>query len=188
MKLTQLLLSLVIVASSALTLVTFSTQAQHVSEPSLVAKGAKVYSENCGRCHNARPAEEYSKKEWSVVIPHMRAKAHMTGKEALAVEAFLASTLTAEIRSDDHNTDKKDVPQRTGAELIAGFGCQGCHKIKGEGGALGPNLDTVVVDKGEAFVLKKLTDPKFNNAASAMPKYPMSEADKQAIVKFLKGA
>lgn len=179
MKLSKVLLPVIAIVISA-----FSVQAEHVSDPTLVAKGAKVYSQNCGRCHNARPAEEYSKKEWSVVIPHMRAKAHMTGKEALAVEAFLASTLTADIRDDDH-ASTEDKPQRTGAELIAAFGCQGCHKIDGEGGALGPNLDNTVADRGAEFVIKKLKDPKFNNSASAMPRYPMSAADKQAIVDFL---
>ena len=177
MKIVKLLLPVI-----ALTLSAFSVQAQHVSDPSLVAKGAKIYSENCGRCHNARPAEEYSKKEWSVVMPHMRAKAHMTGKETLAVEAFLASTLTADVRS---TYTKVDAPKRTGAELVEQFGCQGCHQIKGEGGKLGPALDDVVSSKGEAFVLKKLADPKFNNAASAMPKYPMNKEDMNAIVDFL---
>ena len=177
MKLVKLLLPVITLALSA-----FSVQAQHVSDPSLVAKGAKVYSENCGRCHNARPAEEYSKKEWSVVMPHMRAKAHMTGKETLAVEAFLASTLTADVRS---TYTKVDAPKRTGAELVEQFGCQGCHQIKGEGGKLGPALDDVVSSKGEAFVLKKLADPKFNNAASAMPKYPMTKDDMIAIIGYL---
>jgi len=179
MKLVKLLLPVMTLAISA-----FSVQAQHVSDPSLVAKGAKAYSENCGRCHNARPAEEYSKKEWSVVIPHMRAKAHMTGKEALAVEAFLASTLTADVRSSaDH--ENSDAPKRTGSELVAQFGCQGCHQIKGEGGKLGPTLDGIVSAKGEAYILKKLADPKFNNAASAMPKYPMNKMDMKAIVGYL---
>ena len=180
MKIVKLLLPVI-----ALTLSSFSVQAQHVSDPSLVAKGAKVYSENCGRCHNARPAEEYSKKEWSVVMPHMRAKAHMTGKETLAVEAFLASTLTADVRNTA-NYEKTDAPKRTGAELVTQFGCQGCHQIKGEGGKLGPTLDDVISNKGEVFVLKKLANPKFNNAASAMPKYPMNKEDMNAIVDFLK--
>jgi mono/diheme cytochrome c family protein len=168
----------------ALVLSAFSVQAQHV-DSSLVGQGAKVYSENCGRCHNARPAEEYTKREWSVVIPHMRAKAHMTGKEALAVEAFLDSTLTSDVRNTVSNSDAP-VEQRSGADLVAAFGCQGCHKINGEGGALGPVLDTVVANKGAEFVIKKLSNPKFNNSASAMPKYPMSAGDKQAIVDFLK--
>lgn len=179
MKFIQLLLPVVVLTISA-----FSVQAKHVSDSSLVAKGAKVYSENCARCHNARPAEEYSKKEWSVVIPHMRAKAHMTGKEALAVEAFLASTLTADVRNEASYADI-DAPKKTGEQLVAQFGCQGCHQIKGEGGKLGPTLDGVISNKGEAFVLKKLADPKFNNAASAMPKYPMNKADMKAIVSFL---
>ncbi len=168
----------------ALTLNTFSIQAQHVSDPELVAEGAKAYSENCARCHNARPAEEYSKKEWSVVIPHMRAKAHMTGKEALAVEAFLASTLTADVRNARDYENRTTT--RSGAELVTQFGCQGCHQLKGEGGKLGPSLDNVVINRGETFILNKLMDPKFNNAASAMPKYPMSEEDIKAIIDFLR--
>ncbi|MBL4941275.1 MAG: cytochrome c [Colwellia sp.] len=185
MKLIKLVLPFIIITVSALTLSTFSVSAQAASDGSLVAKGAKLYSENCGRCHNPRPAEEYTKREWSVVMPHMRAKAHMTGKEALAVEAFLASTLTADIRDDDHSSTQ-DKPQRTGEELVTVFGCQGCHIIKGEGGTLGPQLDTTVADKGVKFVIRKLLEPTFNNAASAMPRYPMSTADKQAIVDYLK--
>lgn len=68
---------------------------------------------------------------------------------------------------------------------MASFGCQGCHKIKGEGGAIGPELSHVVANKGIAFVLKKLTNPKFNNSASPMPKFPMTDADKKAIADFL---
>tara|TARA_R110002012_G_scaffold252267_1_gene431247 strand:- start:1060 stop:1605 length:546 start_codon:yes stop_codon:yes gene_type:complete len=180
MKSIKFVFTIIVLTTSA-----FSIKAQHVNDPSLVAKGAKVYSENCARCHNARPAEEYSKKEWSVVIPHMRAKAHMTGKESLAVEAFLASTLTADVRNTPSH-ESADAPKRTGAELVTQFGCQGCHQLKGEGGTLGPVLDDVISDKGEAFVLQKLIDPKFNNAASAMPKYPMTKEDIAAIIEFLK--
>lgn len=180
MKSIKFVFTIIVLTTSA-----FSIKAQHVNDPSLVAKGAKVYSENCARCHNARPAEEYSKKEWSVVIPHMRAKAHMTGKEALAVEAFLASTLTADVRNAEEYT-KPNAPKKSGEELVTQFGCQGCHQIKGEGGKLGPALDGVVASKGESFVLKKLIDPKFNNAASAMPKYPINKEDIKAIIGFLK--
>jgi mono/diheme cytochrome c family protein len=179
MKLVKLIVPVI-----ALTISAFSVNAQHVSDLSLVAKGAKVYSENCGRCHNARPAEEYSKKEWSVVIPHMRAKAHMTGKEALAVEAFLASTLTADVRNEASYANT-NAPKKTGEELVAQFGCQGCHQMKGEGGKLGPTLDGVVSNKGEEFIMNKLANPKFNNAASAMPKYPMNKVDMKAIVDYL---
>lgn len=180
MKLVKLLFPVI-----TLTLSAFLVQAEHASDPSLVGEGAKIYSENCGRCHNARPAEEYSKKEWSVVIPHMRAKAHMTAKEALAVEAFLASTLTSDVQNQVNAGALKNKPQRSGEELIAAFGCQGCHKINGAGGALGSDLTGVVDKRGVEFIFQKLTEPTFNNPASAMPKYPMSEADKKVIVELL---
>jgi len=161
-----------------------SSNAQHASDPSLIAEGAKLYSQNCGRCHNARPASDYTKREWSVVMPHMREKAHMTGTESLAVEAFLNSTLTADVRNDVDSSGK--VIQRTPQELIAQFGCQGCHVINGEGGNLGPTLDGVIESRGKEFVVKKLRDPKFNNASSAMPQFPMTDADIEAMISILK--
>ncbi len=161
-----------------------NSYATHTSDPALVAQGAKLYSQNCGRCHNPRPASDYSKSEWSVVMPHMREKAHMTGKEALAVEAFLDMTLTSDVKNDMNKSDKPKVTL-SGSELVAQFGCQGCHTLKGEGGSLGPNLDGVIDRRGVEFVLKKLANPKFNNSASAMPQFPFTLADRKAIAKFL---
>jgi len=167
-----------------MTIGSFSAIGQHASDPTLIAKGARLYSENCGRCHNPRPASDYSKKEWSVVMPHMREKAHMTGQESLAVEAFLASTLTADVRND-MKSGSSGAEQRSGKTLITQFGCQGCHQINGEGGNLGPTLDGVVENKGREFILKKLKDPKFNNTASAMPQFPMSEADMEMLINYM---
>ncbi len=179
MKLLQLL-----ILTIAMLIWSQSSVAQHTSDPKLIAEGARLYSENCGRCHNPRPASDYTKKEWSVVMPHMREKAHMTGEETLAVEAFIDSTLTADVRNDSTANDV-DKPKRTPEELIAQFGCQGCHQIKGQGGSLGPVLDGVIETKGRSFVEKKLLDPKFNNASSAMPQFPMSKQELQVILDYL---
>jgi mono/diheme cytochrome c family protein len=154
----------------------------------LVAQGAKVYNENCGRCHNPRPAEQYQAEEWSAVMPHMRAKAHMTGQETEAVEAFLASTLTQEKVSETsrNRTQSKPVSAETGKALVGQFGCQGCHVISGEGGNLGPALDGVLERRDPSFIRKKLHDPSFNNASSAMPRFPLGEADIDSILAYLK--
>ncbi len=158
----------------------FSTSTYSEEKSNQVAVGAKLYSENCARCHNARPASDYTKREWSVVMPHMREKAHMTGTEALAVEAFLDSTLTADVRNLDAPSSN-----RSAEELITQFGCQGCHQINAVGGNLGPALNGVVAKKGKTFVVNKLKNPKFNNAASAMPQFPMTEQDIDTIVEYL---
>ncbi len=170
---------------SSIFIISYSTQASEKSASSLVGEGAKLYSENCGRCHNPVPATSYSKKEWSVIMPHMREKAHLTGKETLAIEAFLASTLTSDVKQPSKTEASVTPVVRSGEELVAQFGCQGCHVIKGEGGALGPSLDGVVQSKGLEFVLKKLKDPKFNNQASAMPRYPMADEQMKAIADYL---
>ena len=50
--------------------------------------GAEVINNNCARCHNARAVHEFSIPEWKVIMPHMREKAHLTGKETQAVLEF----------------------------------------------------------------------------------------------------
>lgn len=58
----------------------------------LIAKGAQVYANQCGRCHNLRSPTERSDAQWSVIVAHMRARANLTRDEAEAVEAFLQGT------------------------------------------------------------------------------------------------
>lgn len=61
-------------------------------EPSLIARGAQLYSYNCGRCHNMRPSSERSDGEWTVIVSHMRARGNLTRTEAEALAAFLQAT------------------------------------------------------------------------------------------------
>lgn len=61
-------------------------------EPSLIARGAQLYSYNCGRCHNMRPSSERSDAEWSVIVSHMRARGNLTRTEAEALAVFLQAT------------------------------------------------------------------------------------------------
>jgi len=152
------------------------------SDSSVFARGAELYSYNCTRCHNPRPADDYTAKGWSVVMPHMREKAHMTRDETIAVETFLSSTLTADKLIGQIGSLSE---QATGEELIAQFGCQGCHQIDGAGGTLGPILGSITAAKGSDFISMKLREPTFNNPASSMPKYPISDAQIETIVNFL---
>lgn len=61
-------------------------------DPSLIARGAQLYSLNCGRCHNMRPSSERDDGEWSVIVAHMRARGNLTRTEARALVAFLQAT------------------------------------------------------------------------------------------------
>lgn len=57
-----------------------------------VADGVRLWSQNCGRCHNFRPAEERSDGEWAVIMSHMRVRANLTRSTAEAILAFLQTS------------------------------------------------------------------------------------------------
>jgi nitric oxide reductase subunit C len=82
-----------------------------------------------------------------------------------------------------------DVPGGTAklaaAPAIYGQLCQACHAIGGQGGVVGPALDTVGARFDEAWFAKWLTDPNAIRPGSKMPKMPLSDADKQALAKWL---
>lgn len=67
------------------------SEAQQV-DPALIGLGARVYSETCARCHNARSGTERTDAEWVVIVGHMRARANMPKTRADAVLAFLQAT------------------------------------------------------------------------------------------------
>lgn len=157
-----------------------------LSQEFSMAEGAKLYNDNCGRCHNPRPAEQFTAREWSVIMPHMREKAHLTGQETEAVERFIASTLTANVQRTLRSEERSELGPVDGEQLFARFGCQGCHQVNGEGGSMGPNLNVSLQEKGEAFMIRKILDPAAENPASTMPKFPVSESEASAIVEHIR--
>ncbi len=150
-----------------------------------VTAGARIYNENCSRCHNARPVQEFHAGEWSVIVPHMREKAHLSGAEAKQLEAFIAVTLTVD-RVSNVEPEPKETEDIDGMALVQKFACAACHKLNGTGGALGPTLDNVVDKMGRENVARKILEPTFNNPSSSMPRFPLSEAEASAIVDALR--
>lgn len=55
-------------------------------------RGARIYGNLCGRCHNARSPAEFSDRDWTTIVMHMRTRTHMSRSEARAVEAFLRAS------------------------------------------------------------------------------------------------
>ena len=54
--------------------------------------GAQLWSENCSRCHWARPPQSYSDAQWQTVVHHMRLRADLTGQEQRAITTFLQAS------------------------------------------------------------------------------------------------
>ena len=149
-----------------------------------VTLGAQVVNDNCGRCHNARPAQEFDRNEWSVILPHMRERAHLTGTETEAVLAFFAQLQSRTDRPDQSPPAATTSGSAEGGQTIAAqYACQACHVMSGAGGSLGPSLDGVVQRKGAAFVREKILNPQASNPTSAMPRFPLSDTDLDTLVQ-----
>lgn len=66
--------------------------------------------------------------------------------------------------------------------------CAMCHKVKGAGGILGPDLSRIGATAGEKALREQLVNPKKKNPVSTMPSFkglPGKELD--ALVAYLKG-
>ncbi|MEZ4462510.1 MAG: hypothetical protein R3E66_22850 [bacterium] len=57
----------------------------------------------------------------------------------------------------------------------------------GQGGVVGPALDTVGQRFDEAWFVTWLTDPAAVRPGTTMPKLPLQDSDKQALAKWLAG-
>jgi hypothetical protein len=54
--------------------------------------GVELWSDNCSRCHNMRPPQEFSAQQWEIVVHHMRLRANLTGEEAREITKFLQAS------------------------------------------------------------------------------------------------
>lgn len=65
--------------------------------------------------------------------------------------------------------------------------CQACHALGGKGGVVGPALDKVGTKYDAAYLEKWLKDPQGVKPGTAMPKLPLSDAERSELVRFLAG-
>ena len=61
-------------------------------DPLQIARGAKAWAANCGRCHNIRSPSELGDEEWEVSVTHMRVRANIPGNVADDIKVFLKSS------------------------------------------------------------------------------------------------
>lgn len=62
------------------------------NDPQSQKMGVMLWQENCNRCHNYRPATQYSDTEWDVIMHHMRLRANLTATETRKIAEFMKSS------------------------------------------------------------------------------------------------
>jgi hypothetical protein len=53
------------------------------------AGGARLWEENCARCHYYRRPSARSDSEWAIIVHHMRVRANLTAEEHRKITRFL---------------------------------------------------------------------------------------------------
>ena len=74
-----------------------------------------------------------------------------------------------------------------GRELFQSQGCGACHKINGQGGAVGPDLShEASAGKSAEWLATQIRDPKAHNANSIMPSYSsLTQEQIKELVDYL---
>lgn len=73
-----------------------------------------------------------------------------------------------------------------GKALYTQFGCAGCHRIHGEGGALAPDLSSIGDARPDReWHVKHFRDPQSVSPGSIMPKFPLTEPELNDLTSYM---
>lgn len=73
-----------------------------------------------------------------------------------------------------------------GKALYTQFGCAGCHRIHGEGGAVAPDLSAIGDTRPDrAWHIRHFRDPASVSPGSFMPKFPLSDQQLEDLASYM---
>lgn len=102
-----------------------------------MVEGARVYSNNCTRCHNIRPPAERSDIQWRIIVNHMRARANLTATQAEWVMIYL-QTVNGPIQAMPSEAAAEATPARPAeTDRSGGSGSGSGEQPPGGGGGGG---------------------------------------------------
>lgn len=74
-----------------------------------------------------------------------------------------------------------------GEELFHTEGCITCHRFKGSGGSMGPDLTAISQIKSDSSIHDYLKNPQKYNRQARMPSFAyLSSCKRKAIISYLK--
>lgn len=92
---------------------------------------------------------------------------------------------TAAPEADGNTVENQTIVKIENRPQIFNQMCVACHKLGGQGGQVGPALDTIGDVRDIAFLKKWLKDPLSIKADSKMPKLPLSEEEITELAAYL---
>jgi len=164
------------------------------TSPADVAAGAKTFHSHCSPCHgyqgdggrgpNLAAGRFYHGSSDADLLKNISEGIPGTEMPGLFYNEDRVWQLVAFIRSLSANAAKSSGDATAGATLFRSQGCAGCHRIRGEGGAIGPDLTSV----GAARSLDNLKQSVVAPDAEVQPSYwtvRFEDASGKAVQGFL---
>jgi len=159
------------------------------------AVGAKVWSDNCGRCHNIRDARELRDDQWKTTVFHMRVRAGLTGQETRDVIAFLTSTNNPPRRNIfSGSSSTSSSKTKLSGKQVYNQTCIACHGENGKGTL--PGVPDFTRNKGplaknDKTLIKNITDGyQGPGSPMAMPakggKADLSDNEIRAVLVYIR--
>lgn len=147
------------------------------TSPADVAAGAKTFHSHCSPCHgyhgeggrgpNLAAGRFYHGSTDSDLLKNISEGIPGTEMPGLFYNEDRVWQIVAFIRSLSANAERPSGDPAAGGRLFRSQGCVGCHRIRGEGGALGPDLSGI----GAARSLDNLKQSIIAPDAEVQPLY-----------------
>lgn len=143
--------------------------------------------------------EAYLVPGYPKIMPSaLKPPANLSMAETKAVVAYLqalgGAEITVRVEPQDITAKKAAGSVHRGKTLFAQYGCQGCHKVEGEGGGIGPEVTKVAITRTPEELLHKIVEPSAwttpGYQAGVMPAElgkSIPEGDRHEIVAYLAG-
>jgi cytochrome c oxidase cbb3-type subunit 3 len=158
-----------------------------------IALGAQTFRSHCAPCHGYRGEGGRGPNLAAGRFYHGNADADLfqnisegipgTEMPGIFYSADRVWQIVAFIRSLNTGNEKLPGDRQNGAKLFASSGCAQCHRVRGNGGELGPDLSEIGASRSVEHLRQSLMDPN----ADVAPRYwtvRFMDASGQAVKGF----
>ena len=184
----------------AVSLPTWGLASQY-PEPGNPIEGAKVWAENCSRCHNARDPADLRDDQWISTAFHMRIRAGLTGQQTRDVLTFMQDSnvpITIEplvFEGGPASKAAEAASALSGSDIYAQT-CVACHGNNGKGTVPGApeftRSDGPLSQSDETLFKHIKLGFKSSGSPMAMPpkggNLSLTDSDIEAVVAYMREA
>ena len=115
-------------------------------------------------------------------------RAPSSRRAVLGLGAFFLAGVFALVGLSLHDLQamkRTDPAVASGHALYERFGCAGCHRIHGTGGAVGPDLSYVGDNRDRDWLIRHFRDPQSTSPGSIMPKFNLDEQQLSDLTVYM---